>query len=141
MKNDSEALLRDSEHYIDAIFGPGSGTKHSRFLARIEDDGLRATIHRYHLMEGDTTHLSLQENYLLGLVVLLTQRSFGTAAMFAKTLAHLGTPKEKILTAVARLSMYVGGLHTAEASACVQRALSEYESRGAQSLEAWFPES
>jgi hypothetical protein len=125
--------------YLDGIFGPGAGEKHSRFLDGIEDAGLRETVHGYHVLESDTAHLSIAENYMLGMTVLCALRSYGTAAMFAKTLAHLGVPREKILAAVARLSMWTGGLQAVEASLQMQRALDDYAARGLASLEAWFP--
>src|SRR6478736_217071 len=97
-----------TERYVDAIFGPGTGRRHLRFLERIEPAGLREMILRYHALEGDTRHLSLEENYLLGLAVLAALGRYDTAAMFAKTLLHLGTRKEKLLEAIARLSMWIG---------------------------------
>lgn len=132
-------LLRASQAYVDRMFGPGAGEKHSRFLDHLADPALRETLHRYHALEADTTHLSMEENYLIGVVLLAAERSYATAGMFAKTLMHLGTPKAKILAAVTRLSMYKGGLHAAEAAAHLQRAIAEYEARGVASLEAWFP--
>jgi hypothetical protein len=125
--------------YVDALFGPGTGERHLAFLERIENPGLRDVVLRCHAMEGNTTHLSLQENYLLGMCVLAAMRSYGTAAMFAKVLLHLGTPREKILEAVGRLSMWVGALPSAEAALVVQRAIEQYEDEGFASLAAWFP--
>jgi hypothetical protein len=125
--------------HLDGIFGAGAGEKHCRFLEGLEDSWLRETIHGYHAQEADTAQLSVAENYLLGMTVLCALKSYGTAAMFAKTLAHLGVRREKILAAVGRLSMWAGGLQAAEASLQMQRALDDYEARGFASLEAWFP--
>lgn len=131
--------IKTTVRYVDGIFGEGSGEKHVRFLERIENPALRETVHRYHELEADTRHLSVEENYLIGLCVLCAQRNFGTAAMFAKTLRHLGTRRERILEALGRLSMWAGGLLAAEASMQIQKALDEYEERGPASLSAWFP--
>ena len=131
--------IRDTESYVEAIFGPGSGEAHVRFLERIENDALREMIHRYHTLEADTSQLSLQENYLIGMCVLCSQRDYRAAALFAKTLLHLGVPKEKLLAASARLAMWVGGLPAVDASFCVQKAIREYELEGLGSLAVWFP--
>ena len=96
-------------------------------------------LHSYHVLESDTRYLSITENYLLGMVVLCAQRAFGPAAMFAKTLLHLGVAREKLLEAIARLAMWVGGIAAAEAAAHIQKAIGEYEQRGLASLDAWFP--
>jgi hypothetical protein len=133
-------FVHATEAYLDPIFGTGAGEKHGRFLDGISDDGLRELVHRYHALEGDTRHLSLEENYLIGMCVLCAGRSFGTAAMFAKTLRHLGVAKEKILAAVARLAMWTGGLPAVEATFAIQKAIREYEELGVASLAAWFPE-
>jgi hypothetical protein len=125
--------------YVDGIFGPGSGALHVAFLDEIQNGALRDAVHRCHAMEANTAHVSLEENYLLGMCVLAAQRTYGTAAMFAKVLLHLGTSRAKILEAVGRLAMWVGPLPAAEAALVVQRALSDYEARGQASLEAWFP--
>jgi alkylhydroperoxidase/carboxymuconolactone decarboxylase family protein YurZ len=135
-----DAVLRESEGYVDSLFGEGQGKKHSQFLGGIENDALRETIHRYHALEADTTHLSLEENYLLGMCVLCVTKTWGPAAMFAKTLRHIGVPREKILEAVGRLAMWIGGIQAAEATAHVQKALREFDEKGAESLAAWFPE-
>jgi alkylhydroperoxidase/carboxymuconolactone decarboxylase family protein YurZ len=137
---DDPAVLRESEAFIDSVFGDGAGEKHSAYLAFLENDHLRDTIHRYHALEADKSRLSLEENYLLGMCVLCATKTFGPAAMFAKTLRHLGTPREKILEAIARLAMWIGGIPAAEASAHIQRALDEYDAKGQASLGAWFPE-
>ena len=100
---------------------------------------LREAMHRCHVLEADTSWLSVEENYLLGMVVLCATRSYGPAAMFAKTLRHRGTPREKIVEATARLTMWIGPIAAAEASALIQRALRDYDERGMGSLEAWFP--
>jgi hypothetical protein len=128
-----------TEHYVDGIFGAGSGQRHLRFLERIAHPGLREMVLRYHALEADTQHLSLEENYLLGLAVLAAVGRFDTAAMFAKTLLHLGTPKEKLLETGARLAMWIGGLPAVEASFRIQRAIAEYERDGLGSLGAWLP--
>jgi hypothetical protein len=133
-------ILDGTVAYVDGIFGAGAGEKHVRFLERIENDTLREMVHRYHALEADTEQLSLTENYLIGMCVLCAGKSYGTAAMFAKTLLHLGTPKAKILEATARLSMWIGGLPAAEASFVIQKAIREYERDGIGSLGAWFPD-
>jgi hypothetical protein len=136
---DGARLRQRSEAYLDGLFGAGAGRRHGAFLERLESAPLRDTLHRYHLLEAGTAHLSVEENYLLGLAVLCALRSFGPAAMFAKTLRHLGTPRARILEVVTRLSMWIGGVPAAEAAAHVQKALREYEERGLASLDAWFP--
>src|SRR5260370_41126612 len=108
------------------MFGPGGGEKHSRFLGGLENAGLRETVHGYHALESDTAQLSIAENYLLGMTVLCALRNYGPAAMFAKTLAHLGVPRAKLLEAVARLAMWVGGIAAADAAAHIQQASGEY---------------
>jgi alkylhydroperoxidase/carboxymuconolactone decarboxylase family protein YurZ len=138
---DHEEWLRDSETFVDSVFGDGQGEKHTEYLRFIENDALREMIHRYHAIESDTTHLSLAENYLIGMSVLCALKSWGPVAMFAKTLRHLGVTEAKILEATARLSMWIGGIPAAEATAHVQRALREYREKGAASLQAWFPET
>jgi alkylhydroperoxidase/carboxymuconolactone decarboxylase family protein YurZ len=131
--------IADTEAYVESIFGAGTGEAHVRFLERIQNPALREMIHRYHTLEADTSELSLHENYLIGMSVLLAQRDFSTAAFFAKTLVHLGMRKEKILEACARLAMWIGGLPATEASFVIQRAIREYEKEGVASLAAWFP--
>lgn len=131
--------IRDSETYVESIFGPGTGEAHVRFLDRIQNPALREMIHRYHTLEADTSQLSLQENYLIGMCVLCSQRDYLAAAMFAKTLLHLGVSKEKLLEAVARLAMWVGGLPAVDASFAIQKAIREYEQEGLGALAAWFP--
>ncbi|MET0594347.1 MAG: hypothetical protein ABW133_16715 [Polyangiaceae bacterium] len=133
--------LATTVRYVEEIFGPGSGARHAAFLDQIRNDALRDAVHRCHAVEADTTFVSLEENYLLGMCVLAALRSYGTAAMFAKVLMHLGTPREKILEAVGRLSMWVGPLPATEASFIVQRAIDEYEAQGKASLDIWFPET
>jgi hypothetical protein len=134
-----DELKQRSERYLDQLFGPGAGARHSRFLERIENPTLRDEIHRYHVVQSDTSQLTLAEHYLIGTCVLCAARSFGTAQMFAKTLRHLGVPREKIMEAIARLSMWIGGIPAAEASAHIGRALDEYDRDGDASLAAWFP--
>lgn len=128
-----------TEAYVESIFGDGTGEAHVRFLERIQNPALREMIHRYHTLEANTSELSLHENYLIGMSVLLAQRDFSTAAFFAKTLLHLGMRKEKILEACARLAMWIGGLPATEASFAIQRAIRDYEREGVASLAAWFP--
>ncbi len=135
----NDELLRRSEAYLDGLFGPGAGGRHTRFLEHLDDEALREALHRCHVMEADVSVLSVEENYLLGLCVLAALRSYGPAAMFAKTLAHLGVPRAKILAAVSRLSMWVGPIQAAEAAAEIQRAIREFERHGLDSLKAWFP--
>ncbi len=132
--------INQTEAYVEAIFGPGTGAAHVRFLERIENPALREMIHRYHALEADTSQLSLQENYLLGMCVLLSQRDYVAAALFGKTLLHLGVRKEKLLEACARLAMWIGGLPAADASFAIQKAIREYEREGLGSLGVWFPQ-
>jgi alkylhydroperoxidase/carboxymuconolactone decarboxylase family protein YurZ len=136
---DDPELRQRSERYLDEIFGPGAGERHTAFIDRLGHPSLRETLHRYHVLESDTSHLTLTENYLLGMVVLCAQRAFAPAAMFAKTLMHLGVPREKLLEATARLAMWSGGILAAEAAAHIQKAIREYEQVGLEALEAWFP--
>ena len=131
--------VQKTETYVDAIFGAGAGEAHTRFLERIQNDGLREMIHRYHSLEADTTWLSLEENYLLGMCVLCAQRDYTAAALFAKTLLRLGVPREKLLEAAARLAMWIGGLPAVDASFVIQKAIREYEREGPASLGVWFP--
>jgi alkylhydroperoxidase/carboxymuconolactone decarboxylase family protein YurZ len=136
MQDDPKAK---TERYLDQLFGAGAGRRHSVFLDHLQNDALRELVHRFHAIEADTTHLSHEENYLLGMTVLCAMRSYDTAAMFAKTLLHLGVKKEKILEAVGRLAMWIGGIPAAEASAHIQRAIRDWEKRGIASMESWFP--
>lgn len=131
--------IADTEAYVDSIFGPGTGEAHVRFLERVQNEALREMIHRYHALEADTSQLSLQENYLIGMCVLCSQRDYSAAGLFAKTLLHLGVPKEKLLAAVARLSMWSGGLPAVDASFAIQKAIREYEQEGLGALAVWFP--
>lgn len=134
-----EDVERITEEYLDGLFGPGAGRKHSAFLRKLESASLRETLHRAHGVEADTRLVSVEENYLLGVAVLCAVRSYGTAAMFAKTLRHLGVPRERIIEVVGRLALWVGGVVAAEAMIVIQRALDEWESRGVASLDSWFP--
>ncbi|HEY0464158.1 MAG TPA: hypothetical protein VGC79_08120 [Polyangiaceae bacterium] len=129
-----------TEQYVDQIFGPGTGEKHLRFLDRIENPALREQILRFHVMEADTSQISREENYLIGMCVLCSGKHYATAGMFAKTLLHLGVKKTKLLEAVARLSMWTGGLPSVEAAFAIQKAITEYEKGGLASLAVWFPE-
>lgn len=139
-EDERDPLVQWTVAYVDGLFGPGTGERHAQFLDSIENPTLRRMMHQCHSVEGDTHALSTEENYLLGMAVLCAVRSHATAAMFAKTLRHLGTSREKILEAVARLAMWIGSIPAAEAAAHVQRALDDYDKRGFASLEAWFPE-
>src|ERR1700749_2910527 len=103
--NDSDRNAR-SERYLDELFGAGAGARHSPFIDRLDHPVLRDTLHAYHVLESDTRHLSVAENYLLGMTVLCAQRNYGPAAMFAKTLLHIGVPRDKLLEAIARLAMW-----------------------------------
>lgn len=132
-------LKQRSERYLDQLFGPGAGARHSAFIDRLEHPALRDALHGYHVLEADTRQLSVAENYLLGMVVLCAQRNYGPAAMFAKTLLHLGVPRGKLVEATARLAMWVGGIAAAEAAAHIQKAIGEYEQHGLAALAAWFP--
>jgi hypothetical protein len=128
-----------SERYVDSMFGEGMGERHAQFLERIENAALREQLHRYHALEGDTSQISLEENYLLGMVVLCALQRFGTAAMFAKVLLHFGVKKEKLLEAMARLAMWIGGVPAVEATFVIQKAIGEFEKDGPASLSGWFP--
>ena len=132
--------IEQTERYVESIFGPGTGEPHVRFLERIQNPALREMIHRYHTLEAETSWLSQQENNLIGMCVLCAQRDYQTAALFAKTLLHLGVAKEKLLEACARLAMWVGGLPAVDASFTVQKAIREYEREGLASLGVWFPQ-
>jgi hypothetical protein len=131
--------IAETEAYVESIFGPGTGEPHVRFLEKIENPALREMIHRYHALEADTSELSLQENYLLGMCVLLAQRDYQAASLFAKTLLSLGVRKQKLLEACARLAMWVGGLPAVDGTFVIQRAIREYERDGLASLDVWFP--
>jgi hypothetical protein len=135
----TDDLTQATARYVDQIFGPGSGESHVRFLDRIENAALREIVHRYHSFEADTSQLSLEENYLIGLCVLCAQGHHATAGMFAKTLLALGVSKHKVLEAVARLSMWIGGLPAVEASFVIQKAIREYELDPKAALAVWFP--
>jgi hypothetical protein len=132
--------IETTERYVDEIFGPGAGAKHLEFLDKIANRALREQVQRYHVLESDTSELSREENYLLGMCVLCATKNFGTVALFAKTLLHLGVRKQKLLEATARLSMWIGGLPAVEATFVVQKAIREYEREGLESLRVWFPE-
>lgn len=134
------ALQRESERYLDGLFGPGAGARHSRFLDQLENEGLRTEIHRYHALQADQSQLSVVEHYLIAMCVLCALKSYGTAQMFAKTLRYLGVPRAKILAALARLAMWTGGIPAVEATLAVTRALDDYDRLGAASLAAWFPD-
>ena len=129
------------EQFLDSVFGPGMGARHTRFVEHLDDEGLRDVLYGYHCVEADTSRLSVVENYLIGMSVLCAVRSYAPAGMFAKTLRQLGVPREKILAATSRLAMWVGGIPAAEAAAHIQRALREWDERGLQSMAAWFPEA
>ena len=139
MSESEDARIRRTIAFVDRLFGPGMGVRHVRFLERIENRALRDTIHDYHAIEAETAWVSIEENYLLGMCTLCAIRNFDTAAMFAKTLMHLGVAKQRILEVTARLSMWVGGLAAADASFVIQRAIREYEATGLESMAVWFP--
>lgn len=126
--------------YLDRLFGEGAARKHARFLARIEPPALREAMERYHLLEDDERHLDVRENYLIGMCVLAATGHLGTAEMFARALRHLGVPREKIMTAVGRLEMWIGGVPAAEAALRVGRAVKSYDEQGLASMAAWFPD-
>ena len=130
---------RRGEASLDGLFGEGHGRRLSAFVARLPSPTLQDALHRYHALEADETHLSVADNYLIGLCVLCATRSYGPASMFAKTLRHLGVPRERILAAVGRLEMWIGGGPAAEAAGHVGKALREYEEHGLASMSAWFP--
>ena len=138
---DATERKQRSERYLDELFGAGAGARHTRFIERLDHPALRDLLHAYHVLESDTRQLSITENYLLGMVVLCALRNYGPAAMFAKTLIHLGVPRAKLLEAIARLAMWVGGIAAAEAAAHIQKAIGEYERDGLGSLAPWFPEA
>ncbi|MFD6529568.1 hypothetical protein [Streptomyces sp. NPDC060184] len=131
--------LTASEAYLDALFGPGAGRRHSRFLEHVEHPGLREALHRCHRTEADTRVLSVEENYLIGMCVLYALHCFGPAGMFARTLLHLGVDRAKLLEAVARLEMWTGPVPAAVAAGHLQRAADDWARRGTASLDAWFP--
>ena len=135
----ADSTFERSQRYLDDLFGAGAGERHAVFIDRLASPVLRETLHTYHAIEADTRHISVEENYLLGMVVLCAQRAYGPAAMFAKTLLHLGVAREKLTEATARLTMWIGGIPAAEAAAHIQKAIREYEQHGLESMEAWFP--
>lgn len=139
MSTDDEALARASTRYVDELFGPGMGQRHRAYLRYLWHPELRATMDRYHVLEADTRYLSVADNYLLGMTVLAALRSYDTAAIFAKILLHLGEPPQRLLEAIARLSMWTGGIPAAEAAAHIQKAILQYQKRGLDSLSDWFP--
>jgi alkylhydroperoxidase/carboxymuconolactone decarboxylase family protein YurZ len=132
-------LIDRSQAYVDRLIGEGAGLRHIAFLDRIQPEALREALHRCHLMEDEDTHLSVEENYLIGVAVLCATRCYAPASMFAKTLRHRGVPATKILEVIGRLAMWIGPVPAAEAAGHIQRALREYEDRGAASMDAWFP--
>jgi alkylhydroperoxidase/carboxymuconolactone decarboxylase family protein YurZ len=134
-----EALRRQSEAYLDTLFGPGMGARHARFLEHLDSAPLREALHGYHVLEADEARLSVRENYLIGMCVLAAQGRYAVAGMFARTLRHVGVPRETVMEAIARLSMWIGGVPAAEAAGHIQRACDDYDRRGLASLDAWFP--
>lgn len=132
-------LIGQSESYIDTVFWPGAGAAHTAFLDTIAHDGLREAVHRCHLMQADDATLSIEDNYLIGMCVLYATGHPHPADMFAKTLAHLGVERARLLEAVARLSMWIGPIPAAGAAARLQRALTDYTEHGRASLSAWIP--
>ena len=134
-----DEVTKTTVEYVESLFGPGMGKRHVAFLDQIENGALREMVHRCHGLEKDTQRLSLEENYLLGMCVLFTTQNHKTASMFAKVLLHLGTPREKLLEAVARMARWIGCLTAAEIAFHVQRAIREYDAEGLGSLAVWFP--
>ncbi|GLW04060.1 hypothetical protein [Streptomyces lavendulae] len=134
-----QALVTESEAYLDALFGPGAGHRHTRFLARIGHPNLREDLHRCHQRQADGRLLSVEENYLLGMCVLYATHCPEPAGMFARTLLHLGVEGDKLLEAVARLAMWIGPIPAAGAAARLQHALDDYTEHGIDSMRAWFP--
>jgi hypothetical protein len=134
-------LLAASEAYLDGIFGPGAGKAHTQFLARLGNPPLEEALHRAHAQQADQRLLSVTEHYLIGICVLCATKGYAPAAMFAKTLRHLGVSAEKIREAVARLAIWIGPVPAAEAAGHVGKAIAEYERDGLRSLAAWFPEA
>ncbi len=137
----SDDRIKRSEAYLDALFGEGMGKKHTRFVDHLESEPLRDALHDSHALESRTEHLSIEENYLLGMCVLLATRNHGPAAMFAKTLRHRGVSREKIMEAVARMSMWIGAVPAADAAGHIQRALREWDEKGIESMRGWFPDA
>ncbi len=135
-----DTLRKKSESYLDTIFDEGAGAKHSALLEKFASPSLRETLHGYHVMESNTEHVSIEENYLIGMCVLCASKNFTSAAMFAKTLCHLGVPSEKLFEAISRMSMWIGGVPAAEALGHIQKAVRHYERDGQASMAAWFPE-
>jgi hypothetical protein len=132
-------VLEASERYIDRLFGPGAGKAHTAFLDTLKNPVLVESLHRAHAMQADESVLSVTEHYLIGLCVLCATKNHGPAAMFAKTLRHLGVTRAKIAEAVARLSVWIGPVPAAEAMGHVGKALDDYDQSGVASMKAWFP--
>jgi hypothetical protein len=130
-----------SEAYLDDLFGPGQGRRHASLIDRYDSPTIRDALHTCHLIEADTRCVSSEENYLVGMAVLLAVRSYGPAAMFAKALRRLGVPREKILETAARLSMWIGTIPAAEAVGVTQKAVDDWDRRGEASMESWFPQT
>lgn len=126
--------------YLDRLFGPGMGARHAAFLEHLGHAGLIETLHRYHALEDDEAWITVEENYLIGMCVLCSQGRYGPAAMFAKTLRHLGTPEARVLEAVRRLEMWTGGIAAAEAMGLMRRACRQYDRDGLGSMADWFPD-
>lgn len=135
----SAEVLDASEAYLDRLFGPGMGARHSQFIDKLQSASVRAALHRYHTLEDDESWLSVEDNYLLGTVVMCALGEYGPAAMFAMTLRHRGVPAGRILAAVGRLEMWVGGLRAATAIGQIQRAIRVYDRDGLDAMAAWFP--
>lgn len=132
--------IESTERYVDSLFGSGMGKRHLRFLEKIENPALREQILRYHAIEADSRLISVEENYLLAVCVLSALGHVTTAAMFAKLLLHLGTSRDRILEAVGRTAMWVGGLPAVETSLLIQKALNDYERDPVGAIALWFPE-
>lgn len=134
------ALKAASEGFLDGIFGPGMGARHTAFVERLGEPTLRDGLHRYHVLESDERWLSIEDNYLLGMTVLCATGDFAPASMFAMTLMHRDVPKERTFAAVARLEMWVGGIRAATALGHMRKAVRSYEKHGMAAMAGWFPE-
>ena len=134
-----DTLLAHSEDFVDRLLGPGTGARHTAFLAHLHDPALQELLHRCHELQADEQHLTIEEHYLIGMCVLCGQRDYAIAGMFAKILRHRGVTGDKILTAVTRLAVWTGATTAADAAGHIQRAVTDYDRHGIASLEPWLP--
>jgi len=74
-----------------------------------------------------------------GMTVIGVGRDKRPAAMFARTLLHLGVEAGKLLEVCARLAIWVGPIQAAEAAGHLQKAIRDYQEDGLGSLERWLP--